>query len=196
MSAIRHPEVVRSLVLEEPPVLPLFVSTPPRLPELLPLLLRRPRTALAILSFGAGTIGPVEKALRRGDDGAAMETFVHGVLGKEQYAQLPEARKQQMRENVSVLRAQMLGAGFPPLSDDDVRGVVAPTLLVTGERSPAFLHRLTDRLEELLPNVERVEIKGASHVMHEERPQAVNDAILGFLAGSGARVSVGVDPGA
>jgi pimeloyl-ACP methyl ester carboxylesterase len=41
--------------------------------------------------------------------------------------------------------------------------------------------RLTDRLEELLPVVERTEIPGASHAMHEENAAAVNAAILGFL---------------
>jgi non-heme chloroperoxidase len=68
------------------------------------------------------------------------------------------------------------------LSDEDVRGVAAPTLLITGERSPAYLLRLTDRLQQLLPNAERVEIAGASHGMTEEEPGAVNEAILGFLA--------------
>ncbi len=48
--------------------------------------------------------------------------------------------------------------------------------------SPALNKRLSDRLAELLPNVERVQITRASHHMHEEEPEAVNDAILGFLA--------------
>ena len=99
------------------------------------------------------------------------------------FERLPEERKQQAFENVRGLRAQMLGAGFPPLSDDDVRGVQVPTLLMTGERSPAFLPRLTDRLQQLLPNAERVKIAAASHLMNEENPGAVNDAILGFFAG-------------
>jgi len=87
-----------------------------------------------------------------------------------------------LRENVNTLRAQLLGAGFPPLSDDDVRRVVTSTLLMTGERSPAFPLRLTDRLQQLLPNPERVEIAGASHGMTEENANAANEAILGFLA--------------
>ncbi len=45
----------------------------------------------------------------------------------------------------------------------------------------AFLLRLTDRLEELLPIVGRVEIPDASHAMHEENASAVNEAIVGFL---------------
>ena len=178
---MRHPDVVRTLVLEEPPVLPLFVSTPPRPAELLRLFATRPRTAIALLKFGAGTIAPVQKAFERGDDETAMRIFGHGVLGKEAFERVPEARQEQARDNRSALRAQMLGAGFPPLGDDDVRGIRAPVLLMTGERSPAVLLRLTDRLEELLPIVERVEIPGASHLMHEENAPAVNEAIVGFL---------------
>ena len=47
---------------------------------------------------------------------------------------------------------------------------------------PAYLLRLTDRLEQLLPNVERVEIAGASHAMQEEKPDVVNEAITGSSA--------------
>ena len=182
LTAIWHPQLARSLVLQEPPVLSLFTSTPPRPREVLPLLVRRPRTAIAILEFGARTIAPAQRAFRRGDDDAALETFAHGVLGKDAYERLPDERRQQARENLNTLRAQLLGAGFPPLSEDDVRGVRVPTLLMTGDRSPALLLRLTERLEELLPNAERIEIVDASHAMQEEQPTAVNAAILGFLA--------------
>jgi pimeloyl-ACP methyl ester carboxylesterase len=181
LTAIRRPEIVRSLVLQEPPVLSLFVSTPPSPRELFPLLARRPRTALAILEFGARTIAPAQRAFRRGDDDQALQTFAHGVLGKETYERLPEERTQQARENLATLRAQLLGAGFPPLDENDVRGVRAPTLLMTGTRSPAVLIRLTEHLQRLLPRAERVDIAGASHAMQEENPDAVNEAILGFL---------------
>ena len=144
-------------------------------------LIRRPRTTLTVLGFGARTIAPVQKAFRAGQDERAMEIFITGVLGRAAYERLPERRKQQMRENNSALRAQMLGAGFPALTAADVRGVRAPTLLVAGEHSPAFLLRLTDLLAELLPTVERAQIPGASHVMHEENATAVNSALLRFL---------------
>ena len=181
LAAIRHPEMVRSLVLQEPPVLSLVVSTPPPLRELLPLFVRRPRTALAILEFGAGTIAPAQRAFRRGDDDRALQAFAHGVLGKETYERLPAERKQQARENLGTLRAQLLGAGFPPLDEEDVRGVGVPTLLMTGQRSPAVLLRLTEHLQRLLPHAERVDGAGASHGMQEENPGAVKEAILGFM---------------
>jgi pimeloyl-ACP methyl ester carboxylesterase len=181
LTAVQHPEVVRTLVIEEPPVLSLFVSTPPRPVELLRLFVTRPRTAVAILEFGAGTIAPAQKAFEQGEDETAMLTFGHGVLGREFFERLPEARKEQMRENLNSVRAQLLGAGFPPLGDDEVRGIRAAALLVTGEHSPSVLLRLTDRLEELLPIVERVEIPDASHAMHEENAAVLNEALLEFL---------------
>jgi len=183
LAAIRHPEAVRSLVLMEPPVLSLFVSTPPRPSELLRMLLRRPRTAIAIMRFGITAAEPAAKAYRRGDDEAGFEVFARGVLGPEAFERLSSERRAQAWDNVAVDKAQLLGEGFPPLSDGQVRGVTAPTLLLHGQQSPAFLHRLSDRLEELLPNARRVEVPGASHIMHEDNPQAVNEAIAGFLRG-------------
>lgn len=181
LAAIRYPDRVRSLVLEEPPVVSLFVSTPPRPSELLRLFATRPRTAMALVGFVARAMGPAQKAFRSGEDERAMRHFLVGVLGPESYSKLGDERLQTMRENLSAARAQLLGAGFPPLDDDEVRGVGVPVLLVTGEHSPAFFLRLTDRLEELLPNVERVEIPDASHIMHEQNAPAVNEAILAFL---------------
>jgi pimeloyl-ACP methyl ester carboxylesterase len=182
LAAIRRPRLVRSLVLAEPPVLTLFTRVPPRPAELLRLSVRRPATALAIVSFGAKAHWPAQKAFRRGDDEAGLQTMSRGLLGRHSYERLPQERKQQARENLNTLRAQVLGAGFPPLSEDDVRSLAAPTLLITGERSPAYLLRLTDRLQQLLPSAERVEIAAASHLMHEENAAAVNRAILDFLS--------------
>ncbi len=182
LTAVRHPDVVRTLVLEEPPVLSLFVkNTPPRPAELLRLFATRPRIAIGLLKFGAGTVAPLQKAFRRGEDDKAMGFFVDFVLGKEALERLPEGRMVQMRDNVSTHRAFALGAGFPPLGDADVRSIHVPVLLVTGALSPTLAHLWTDRLEELLPIVERINIPEASHLMHEGNAPAVNEAIVGFL---------------
>jgi pimeloyl-ACP methyl ester carboxylesterase len=68
------------------------------------------------------------------------------------------------------------------LKDEDVRGIQVPTLLVSGQQSPGVFHRLLDRLEELLPHSERVEVRGASHIMHEDNAAAYNAALRSFLA--------------
>jgi len=183
LTAVRHPDVVRTLVLEEPPVIPLFVkSVPPGARELLRLIATRPLIAYEILKFGGGTVARVQKAFERGDDEEAMLIFLRGVLGDKHFECLGEARKAQALENVSTMRAFVLGAsGFPPLDDNDVRGVAVPVLLLTGDDSPRMAHLMTDRLEELLPNVDRGGIPEASHDMHLDNPSAASDAILAFL---------------
>jgi pimeloyl-ACP methyl ester carboxylesterase len=181
--AIRGPDKVRSLVLAEPPVVPLFVSNPAKPFELLELLLTRPRTAIAIMKFGARGIAPATKAVERGDMEAAMQILGTALLGRDFYRRLSESRLAQVRAN--AIRAEFLGSGLLPLVPDQVRSVRVPTLLITGQRSPGLFHRLTDRLEELLPHTERVVIPEASHIMHEDNPTAFNAAVLAFLARHG-----------
>lgn len=182
LAALKEPSLVRTLVLCEPPVLPLFISNAPTGREIIRLFLRNPRDAIAIIRFAATVIGPAEKAYRRGDMEGGTRIFVSGVLGAQAFEALPEERKQQMRENHTADSAQLLGAGFPPLSATDVRRVKTPALLVTGERSPALLRRtLTRKLESLLPNVERVELPNASHLMHEQNADRFNRAVMDFL---------------
>ncbi|MEO7138046.1 MAG: alpha/beta hydrolase [Gemmatimonadales bacterium] len=181
LAALKEPRLVRTLVLGEPPVLPLFISNAPKAGELVRLFLRGPRDAMRIMGFAARVIGPAERAYRGGnlDDGTRI--FVSGVLGARAFEAVPEERKQQMRENHTADRAQLLGVGFPPLSATSVRRVNTPTLLVTGERSPALFRRtLTDKLKNLLPHVERVEISKASHLIHEQNSDGFNREVLAF----------------
>jgi pimeloyl-ACP methyl ester carboxylesterase len=177
--AIREPGLVRTLVLAEPPVVTLFVGNPPRPSEILRVMLGRPRTGLAIMKFVARGAGPATAAARRGDIDAAMRIFGNAVLGRDFYARLSPSRLEQIRAN--AIGAEFLGSGFAPLDEDDVRHLTAPTLLASAQHSPSFFHRLIDRLGVLLPRAERVEIRDASHIMHEDNAPAFNAAVLSFL---------------
>jgi pimeloyl-ACP methyl ester carboxylesterase len=184
LTALRYPEVVRSMVLEEAPAATLLVpSIPPSPVDLVRLIVRQPRTAIAMLKFVLSTVARSEKAFRRGEEDEGVRFFARGVLGKKPLEELPEPIREQFYENRDGLRALLLHPDpEPPRIDaDDLRRTRCPVLLVTGELSPDFLLRLTDRLEELLPIVERVEIPDASHIMHAENAPAVNEAIVGFL---------------
>ncbi|MGI9173950.1 MAG: alpha/beta fold hydrolase [Rhodothermales bacterium] len=178
--AIEEPRLVRSLVLAEPPVITLFVSNTPKPLELLKLSVTRPRTAAAIVKLGASGLGPATAAARRGDMDEAMRLFGTAALGREAYRHLSEARREQVR--VNLIRVEFLGSGFPALEAEPLRGLRIPTLLMTGQASPLVFHRLADRLEELLPETERAEIPGASHIMHEDNAPAYNAAVLAFTA--------------
>jgi pimeloyl-ACP methyl ester carboxylesterase len=182
LTAIRHPDVVRSLVLEEPPLLPLVLGSGPRpQPSVLARSLRRrPRATLAVLAFGLRTSAPMAWAYRRGDADRALQLFASGVLGRQALARLTPQRRQQMRESAAELHAEFR-AGFPPLTETEVRGVRAPALLLTGEHSPAIERTLSKWLADLLPDAEQVVVPGASHLMHEDAPAFVNDNIVRFL---------------
>lgn len=177
--ATRAPDLLRSLVLAEPPVVTLFVSTPPKPQQLLKLLVTRPRTAVAIIKLAAFGLNPAAQAVKRGDRAAAAEIFTKAALGSEAFQNMAEERKEQGRAN--FIDAELLGSGFPPLEDEQVRRVNVPTLLGNGTRSPRVFHYLTDRLHDLLPRSQHVEISAASHLVHEDNPQAYNAAVLAFL---------------
>jgi pimeloyl-ACP methyl ester carboxylesterase len=55
--AIRRPDLVRSLVLAEPPLLPIFVSNPPRPQELIRLFAISPAAMTAFVKFGVRGLG-------------------------------------------------------------------------------------------------------------------------------------------
>ncbi|CAN5459131.1 alpha/beta hydrolase [soil metagenome] len=190
LAAIRRPDLVRTLTLAEPPAVTLFVSMPPKPTELLRLLATRPRTAAAIVGLGAKVISPAEKAFRADEDDEAWMIFATGVLGEEGLAAMPETGRRQAEENVAPLKANILGEGFPPLPDEDVRRVDVPVLLLEGGRTRAVFPRVLDRLEELLSQSERVTLPGASHSL-EENPEALRSALLDFL--DGGRIAAGPD---
>ena len=177
--AIQSSELVRTLTLAEPPVLPLFASNPPKPHELLKLLFTRPSTAAAVIKFGATGIGPATAAFKRGDIDQGVETFGRAVLGRETFDAMPPDRLEQVRAN--VIPAEFLGSGFAPLTVNDVRALHSPILLITGDQSPSIFRHFTDRLEELIPNTERVNISGVSHNIHEANAPEFNDAVLKFL---------------
>lgn len=180
MVAIRKPTLVGSLVLAEPPVIPLFTSFPPKPNEILKLLVTRPRTALPIIRFAATGLGPAASAAKKDDMEAAVAHSGKAILGVNAFENLSETRLEQVRINSS--KAELLSETFmTPLDENDVRNIKARTLLITGEESPEVFHRLADRLEELIPDTERVDIPNASHIMHEDNAAAYNHAVLSFL---------------
>lgn len=178
MVAIRRPDLVRSLVLGEVGAFPLFMNIPPKPLDLPRLLFTKPRTGIPLIRFFATAFGPAMLAFKRGDRETASRRFLDGVLGSGGYAAMPKEQLQQVRDNNFPEQFQ---GSFMPVTDDQVRSVKTPTLLVDGARSPKFFARLNDRMEELLPNVERVAIPDASHCMQVDNPQAFNEAVALFL---------------
>ncbi len=182
---LREPHLARSLVLAEPAAITLFVSNNPRLPELLKVLITRPRAAAAIIKFGMAGAAPAQRAFRRGEVETGLRIFGNAVFGRDGFERLQEAWKSQARDNLSNVKAELLGSGFEPLDPNQVRAIRTPVLLMTGEQSLSLFHHLIDRLKELLPHAQRTEIEGASHMMQADNASAFNRAVKSFRVDHG-----------
>ena len=187
--ARQHPELVRTLVLGEPPALSLLVKDPNNPATVLPLFFKSPRAAVALMKFGLKAIKPAQEAFARGDTGTAVQAFVRGITGRPIVIdELPAMIREQMRANGDALRFELDVS--EPFRCEDARRISAPTLMVRGERSPRFLGGIMDQLARCLPNAEQLVLPGASHFLHWERPDEFNAGLQTFLARHSSRREV------
>ncbi len=66
---------------------------------------------------------------------------------------------------------------------DDLRAIVAPTLLIWGDRDTLVPPSLAPALRKEIPDARLVLLRGAGHVPYYDRPREFNDALLAYLAG-------------
>jgi non-heme chloroperoxidase len=164
-----HPELIRSLTLGEPPIMPLLKTTP---------------EGDAVLgTVITGSIATSE-AFKQGNDEEGVRRFLNGVLGEGSYQKLPPPVLKRVMDNVQELKGETLHSQdlFPPITCEDVQKVKAPTLVLDGELSPKMFRLINDMLKHCLPSVERVTIPAASHALQIENPQAFNEKVLAFVA--------------
>jgi pimeloyl-ACP methyl ester carboxylesterase len=119
-------------------------------------------------------------AFNRGDDEGGLRVFMAAVAGKERVAAIPDDTFRSFVDNVGPFKAQ-LRAGFPKFSEDDARTIRVPTLLVSGAETPVPLSAVTEKLEDILPDVSRLNIAGASHNMFNSHPTEFNAGVMEFL---------------
>lgn len=181
-----RPDLVRRLVAQEPPLIPLLIGFPPSPPALVKLLLTRPRTGVPLAKMVFGGVLPVQSLVERGEVEASIERFVRNVaLGEAGYQALPDWVKEHMKLNAGTHAAQFRNnGGFVPFTPADARSIRVPTLVMTGQQSPAGLRVLSAELARQLPDVRTVEIPNASHAMHLANPDATVTAIEAFLGGN------------
>ncbi|MGQ2182044.1 alpha/beta fold hydrolase (plasmid) [Bradyrhizobium barranii] len=163
-----HPEVIRSLTLGEPPIMPLLRTTP---------------EGEALLAAAIATSIASSEAFKQGNDEEGVRRFTNGVLGEGSYEKLPPPVLKRLMDNAQGLKGETSSRNlFPPTTCEDVQKVKAPTLVIDGELSPKRFHVINDMLEHCLPSVERATIPAASHQMEVENPQAFNERVLAFIA--------------
>lgn len=170
--ATEEPEMVRSLVLVEPPVHSWAKNDP--------------SGQSLYWEFMNAIWEPAGAAFKAGDDQRAMRILVDGFGGPGRFDALaPEARTGAMQNARFFKAATSSRDPFPDIPKDGVSRLKIPVLIVTGETTIRLHKFVNDELARLLPTASRVTIPRAGHGSARENPVAFNEAVAKFLAESG-----------
>ncbi|MFD2247880.1 alpha/beta fold hydrolase [Pontibacter ruber] len=173
LTAIELPELVKSLCLAEPPVASLLVNSE--------------EGNRLLFEWETQTILPSAQAFESGDDLQGVKIFLDGIMADTGfYDKMPPEVQQQINDNIQEMKgiicSKMIFELYPFITCADIRKVRAPTLVITAEKSLRLLHVIADELKKCLPQPESVMIPSSSHEMELDNPQALNEAILRFIA--------------
>jgi pimeloyl-ACP methyl ester carboxylesterase len=169
--AFEHPDLVKTLVLGEPPVISLLKANP------------RYTKDVDTIEENAFKYSLVQEAIHRGKTERAVRIFLDAVNGKEGFFyQQPSQARAMIMDNVKSLGGE-LASMSQHFTSEDAQKVGVPTLLIKGEQSPKFLHDIIDILASCLPNNEQITIPEESHELGRmEKHEVFNMHILEFLS--------------
>lgn len=178
--ALQHPELVRSLVLEEPIFTPALVGDPDNPLHLIGLFLRDRRAGASFMRLGLKGVKPTFAALAKGDTTRAMRSFIDGVTeGRRTPDTLDALSRQQLIDNITALAGE---DPFKHAFKGDLRGLKKPVLLLSGARSPYFFRFIVKQLLQRLPHARHQEIPEAAHWAHIDAPEVFAQAVVDHLA--------------
>jgi pimeloyl-ACP methyl ester carboxylesterase len=166
--AIEQPQMVRTLVLAEPPIHRWAKDDP--------------NGAALYDDFMNNIWKPAAAGFRNGDERSAMKILIDGFGGTGRFDNLPAEGREVAMQNSRFFKAATLSSDpFPELSKKKVKRLDKPILIITGENTIKLHKFINEELARLLPKAEQSTIPKAGHGSARENPQAFNDAVLKFL---------------
>jgi pimeloyl-ACP methyl ester carboxylesterase len=163
--ALKHPKVVRSMVLAEPPAHHLIRDLP---------------GGETVYQDFINALKPAVEAFSQGKDREAM-SFFFAALGRKLDNQPPAAVESVMQNAQAIKAINTSPEPFPKISKEKLRRLEIPVLIITGENT-IKIHKLVDEeLARLLPNAKEVVIPNAGHGTPRENPRVFNEEVLEFL---------------
>ncbi|MBR9757378.1 MAG: alpha/beta hydrolase [Algicola sp.] len=166
--ALDHPELVKSLVLGEPPASSLLENSS--------------SGKASFNQFREHYIEPAGKAFSTGENEKGVESFLKGVMGDDfSINQVPSEVKQRWMDNLPEVWAVSTVNWVRPLEISKIKELKVPVLLLMGDQSPAWFGEIANALHRSLPQSELVTIENSSHGLYFENPEACDTAIKEFL---------------
>ena len=175
--AVARPELVRSLVLAEPPLMPWLEHIPGGAP--------------LAAAFYADAWRPAQLAFADGDPEQGVRLFLDGVVGRGPspslrsgaFDRLSPSGQRMILDNAAEMAAETLSPDlFPELTCADLAALDRPVLLLNGELSPRLFHLTNGELARCLPRTTQAVIPQTSHAIHVGNPAAHYASVFTFLA--------------
>jgi pimeloyl-ACP methyl ester carboxylesterase len=167
--ATERPDLFRSVILHEPPFLPLLAGDP---------------QVESVLEESGRRIGAVVERVVSGDHPGAARQFVEEVaLGPGQWDVLPPEVQQIFITNAPTFVDEMQeGPAALSIDLDALASMKRPTLLTGGDQSPPFFPLILSKLANALPAADQRVIAGAGHIPHATHPVEYAEMVKGFCA--------------
>lgn len=173
LTTMEHPELVKTVMLGEPPVMPLLQNVP--------------GGDTIINNFVSTSITPAAEAFRAGNNEKGVSVFIGGVTGDSSFfSKMPPEAQGMVMTNVLELRGIALTKNmtkniFPPISCDDLKKIKTPVLIMTGEKTQLLFSAVNEELSKCLTNKEKVILSNATHGLEMENPVDFNRIVLAFI---------------
>ena len=178
--AAKHPDLLRAVVLAEPPAVNLLEHLPGS------------ETKIGKAMFDdirQRMVAPMRRAFRRGDSEAGVANFIDYVFNDPRaWNKMSGSSRAQMLHDAQEWDVMMTtGTLFPVIQPTAIRGITAPALLLSGAKSYPFLKLITPELARLLPNSQTIILPDAGHQMWIQDPAICRSDVEGFLEHNGIR---------
>jgi esterase len=159
-----HPEVIRTLILEDGSIEMPVEETP---------------DSKQAAEFTKRLLGNLQNGLKSGNTEQAIAAFIEELNGPGSWEKTPEFARKVLSDNIFTA----LGDGVRPLvTCEDVQKFQFPVLLMTGENSPKRFEFFYNEMRKCAHFDPTVVIPKAAHGIHRQNPEAFNATVLEFVS--------------
>lgn len=167
VAALRHPELVRALLLQEPQLRSLVTDADDQ----------------DVLREEACGLAAVRAAAEAGDEDGATRLFFDWVNGQPgAFDLLPMDAQRFHLANGRTIALHFAAPRGPVLSCTDLAAVSVPLTVTRGEFTRPYMRICAEAVHRCVPGSRLVVIPNARHAPSAQNPAAFNDVLLRFLA--------------
>ncbi|HEY3251185.1 MAG TPA: alpha/beta hydrolase [Ignavibacteria bacterium] len=167
-TALRHPEVIRTISVNEPPLFDLLEGNE-----------NMKKTLLEIRS----RLDKVAGILERGDMESGARIFFETIAGSAgDWERLPEEIQKRYIFNAPTWLDETKDPESLRLDINELAKFQKPALVTRGGTSPPFFHVIVELISDVLPNVERHIYPNAGHSPHASHPEEYAKQVKEFIS--------------